>query len=73
MSSKQPDGSYLIRKISDAIYYSNSPVKSFMYQLNAKQIQTDFNDLFSKRGTSEFDRLFLDSQPDDLDPFANLY
>lgn len=73
MASKQPDGSYLIRKISDAIYYSNSPVKSFMYQLNAKQIQTDFNDLFSKRGTSEFDRLFLDSQPEDLDPFANLY
>ena len=62
MSSRQKDGSWLIRKISDAIYHSSSPVKSFMYQLNAKQIQTDFNDLFSKQGTSEFDRLFLPSE-----------
>ena len=72
MTTRLSDGTYLIRKISDAIYYSNSPVKSFMYQLNAKQIQTDFNDLFAKRGSSEFDRLFLPPHTNELDLLEGL-
>lgn len=54
------EGNHRIYNISDAIYYSNSPVKSFMYQYNAKQLETDsFNDLLNKTGNSEFDRLFI--------------
>ena len=64
MIKKQEDGSYIIRKITDSIYYSNSPVKSFLYQLNSKQVLTDFNDLFAKKGDSEFDRLFLEVNDD---------
>lgn len=60
MIKKQKDGSYMIQKITDSIYHSSSPVKSFLYQLNSKQVLTDFNDLFAKKGDSEFDRLFLD-------------
>ena len=57
----RPIVDYTIRNINDAIYFSNSPVKSLMYQNTAKQLMTDsFNNNFGKSGDSEFDRLFLE-------------
>lgn len=50
----------VILDISNAIYRQASPVKSLQYQFVTKQLKTDnFNDLFNKNGTSEFDRLFI--------------
>ena len=57
----RPIVDYTLRNINDAIYFSNSPVKSLMYQNTAKQLMTDsFNNNFGKSGDSEFDRLFLE-------------
>lgn len=55
-----PGEDYRILNIDDAIYHSPSPIKSFMYQQNIRQLETDtFNGLFEKKGESEFDRLFI--------------
>lgn len=55
-----PGEDYRILNIDDAIYHSPSPIKSFMYQQNIRQLETDtFNGLFEKNGESEFDRLFI--------------